>query len=257
MIIWRDLKNLLWVLLSFIIGYSLDDSLAHADDQNVLIRQLLSKGVESESPITRARIYMKSISDEDAVQIIDLLKQIPTLTDLEFHHLKISDASLSRIEALTSVTSVFFEDVPVGDATCKAILKLEKVEEISLTACSLQESQLNLLCDKPNLRYLHISGDKRLRSGDFAPLSKLRSVETLLIRDVDIKDDDLLGLVNLPLLNHLHVNKTKITDHVFPILVKIPRLKYVNLASTKVTDAAVKGFREAHPNVHIRTATEH
>ncbi|MBC7856946.1 MAG: leucine-rich repeat domain-containing protein [Pirellulaceae bacterium] len=89
------------------------------------------------------------------------------------------------------------------------------------------------------------------QDSDLAPLAELPELERLFINDTKVTDLGLIHLAGLRNLRHLELDGTQITDAGLPILAKLKSLKRIDLRNTQITKAGVNELQTALPDLEI------
>jgi Leucine rich repeat/Leucine Rich repeat len=150
----------------------------------------------------------------------------PTITGIDLHRTRATDADLTLIEGMTSLRSLNLYGTKITDAGMAHLKGLTGLRTLQLNSTSIGNSGLE-----------HLQG--------------LVNLDELGLYGTQVTDDGLSYLKKLTHLQKLMLGRTRITDRGLEYLKGLRSLKELSLERTSVTDAGLQELRRALPQVQI------
>jgi hypothetical protein len=190
-----------------------------------------------------------SLAGEADKDFFDNLAKLSWLRHLELYGYVIDEKKFSEIYKLPKLE---YLGLPINcsDGYLKYITPLSELKFVNLSRTEIRGENLDVLGELPQLRILDLRRNM-LDAGAIAKLKHCRSLETLLLSETNLRDDDLNDLTVLNTLKYITLHRTSITDHGLEFLTQIKNLKYVSLFDTSTTESGIKGLKQSHPGLTI------
>ena len=162
--------------------------------------------------------------------MLDLVKEMSKLQELELAHTAVTDAGLVHLKGLTNLQSL-----GIGGFGSK-----------------ITDSGLVHLKGLTNLQTLNLFGCPKITDAGLVHLKGLTNLQTLGLYSIQITDAGLVHLKGLTKLRHLGLNNCwQITDAGLVYLKGLTKLEMLSLYRTKVTDTGVADLKKALPDCKI------
>ena len=157
--------------------------------------------------------------------------------------LQIKDDDLAALAGATNLTSVSFHSCPL---TGKGLTHLNAptLRKLRMTLASVDEAGVHAMALFQGLEDLNLYGNKLKGClGPFAEGGTFGSLKKLSLMDSGIGDDDVAMLSKLPSLEYLILEYCPVTDKALPLVERLSALKTLNVMRTDVTKEAAEKFR--------------
>ncbi|MCU0878176.1 MAG: hypothetical protein MUF06_10360 [Pirellulaceae bacterium] len=181
-------------------------------------------------------------------QSLNDLAGLSRLRRLNLHRTDIADDHLTALAAWPELRVLQLSRTQVTDAG------LEHLEELQLDSLDLSETRVTddgivALRNLP-LRELVLTGTdvQGTRIGLFTGFRRLQAVD---LEHAPIAESCAWELATLPMLEHLNLSRTNVTDAIIPALASCRRLTRVNLKGTKLTREGFDQLQQARPELTI------
>ena len=157
----------------------------------------------------------------------------------------IKDDCLKHLDALPSLESAMFYNVPITDRDSSHFrhptnLRFLTFNEETLSGESAPR-QFDFLQYLPKLESLSLI-DSRFGDSDARFLKRTVDLNTLFLYDSAIGDEGLAQLQHLKKLEMIGLGGTRVTDAGIARLTPLPKLRYASLNNLNLTDAAIEAF---------------
>ncbi|MDO4587107.1 MAG: hypothetical protein Q4C95_07400 [Planctomycetia bacterium] len=136
------------------------------------------------------KVRLTGLTSENALPILDVLAECPSLEELDISSSEITDDVLARINfpAMTKLTKLNLYQLPVSNVVASALLPLkDQLLWLNLDATKIDETVIPELSQFQQLKFLHL-GRTNISSACFDSLSKMNSLETLYITRTKINE---------------------------------------------------------------------
>jgi hypothetical protein len=210
-----------------------------------------------------------SISEDD-------LEELTKLRHLQ--GLMLCGSNLQNLRALPrlqTLKSLNLSCDSMTDAAWKHVSELRHLEELSVLGGAIRAESFEHLAACQSLKTLQVLR-ARLSTGCWRVISQMKTLENIQIgqvvfdgprqnlvpqlrrlvgldlRQTNICDESLAGLVDCPRLAKLILLRTPITDAAIPSLSQIPNLDFLDLRWTNVTKTGRDEFVRARPDVGLQ-----
>lgn len=163
-----------------------------------------------------------------------------------------ANITLAHVEVLAGLSKLrMLNFYPFGARIDPSLSRLRQIEEINLSYdCSAET--FKVLSSLPGVLKFSCRSNSKLTSGDFAALTAMPALETLVIVDMKSFDDAaLLSLSGLKHLTNLDLSGAGITDAALETLKDFKKLKSLVIKSTSLSDASIAAFKKRHPDVKV------
>jgi hypothetical protein len=196
----------------------------------------------------------------------DSLVHLRALPNLEYIRLRSypSDICFQQLAGMRNIRYLQYagassnpENLMITDASMQIIAGFASLEVLDLFSCGrVTDAGLSRLSGLVNLRELNLNHWTALSPACLGYLANMKKLETLRVVGVNLNDESLRQLQNLPLLNFLNATRANgLTDQAADVLLsimpKMPNLKRINLQFTGVSEAAKQRIRDAYPGVSV------
>jgi hypothetical protein len=196
----------------------------------------------------------------------DSLVHLRAVPNLEYVRLRSypSDICFQQLSGMRNIRYLQYagassnpENLAVTDASMQIIGSFTSLEVLDIFSCGrVTDAGLSRLSGLVNLRELNLNHWTGLSPACLGYLANMKKLEVLRIVGVNLNDQSLQQLQNLPMLNFLNATRANgLTDQAVDVLLSIlPRmanLKRINLQFTGVSDAAKQRLRDAYPGVSV------
>jgi uncharacterized protein YjbI with pentapeptide repeats len=176
------------------------------------------------------------------------LAGLSRLRRLNLHRTEIADDHLKALAAWPELRVLLLSRTKVTD------VGLEHLEELQLDSLDLSETDVTddgvvKLRNLP-LRELVLTGTdvQGTRIGLFTGFRRLQAVD---LERAAIAESCAWELATLPMLEHLNLSRTNVSDAIIPALVSCRRLTRVNLSGTNLTREGFDQLQQARPEMTI------
>lgn len=136
------------------------------------------------------KVRLTGLTSENALPILDVLAECPSLEELDISSSEITDDVFERINfsAMTKLTKLNLYQLPVSNICVSALLPLkDQLLWLNLDATKIDETVIPELSQFQQLKFLHL-GRTNISSACFDSLSKMKSLETLHITRTKINE---------------------------------------------------------------------
>jgi Leucine-rich repeat (LRR) protein len=130
------------------------------------------------------------------------------------------------------------------------------VQSVVFVNKDINDDKLDIL---PSLQRCHRVGFARCAFHDksrITGLEAMSSLDTLLLKDCNITDDDLEVFLNMTRLKYLYLQGNPITDRGISTLGQITWLKALIIGRTEITSHGIASLRKLLPNTDIDIALQ-
>ncbi len=191
-----------------------------------------------------------SIDDETFVH----LSQLPHLTSLTVRRAsKLTDASLSKVEKFTGLTTLSLIDLQLSDAVCKSIAKIDTLKTIDLRGSSrISVEGMRCLTTLPSLETFRLGGkdiDDRMAM-ELANFSVLKSLN-LEECNVTFQWMDSISKLKLEELTLIRCDSVD-DDTIIPILISPHQLKRLTVCGCELTGNTLSHFESKDKMVELQ-----
>ena len=154
-----------------------------------------------------------SLRDVDGIpsEEYGLLNGLEHLYELSIINVPVSDADISRIEALPRLKHLNLSLTQVGDAGLQSIGRLHNIERLGLESTRVSGAGVSHLIPLAGLRSLDLTGTD-VQDEHVAFLTGFRSLECLDLDGTLVTDESLERLRAVPSLRNLDVRNTDVTE---------------------------------------------
>ena len=165
-----------------------------------------------------------------------------------FPNVKITDAGLAPVAALTQLQTLNLWGDGVSDAGLVYLPKLTQLRRVNLPYARVTDAGLVNLEGLSQLEVLDLS-DTNITDAGLVHLKGLTKLQWLMLFGTKITGSGLAQLKDLPHLQRLELMDTGITDATLQHLEGMTQLQGLTLSQTKITDAGLvhlQGFIQLH-----------
>lgn len=172
-----------------------------------------------------------------------LLSEFPHLEYVGLHG-NVTDAGLARLQGLTSLKRLIFNDVPLSRQGLEHLEHLPRLTDLCMflngpSAAVFDDEAMGVIPRLPALRSLLI-GCKGLTDTGLKHLEGMNRLHALSISSDQITDAGVAHLKGLTALESLQVSGPRITDAGVAHLKAMTRLRRLNLSDTQITDQGLE-----------------
>jgi len=164
-------------------------------------------------------------------------------------------ARVNHIEKLVARNplNIKLEDNPYQDSDFVSMTKLTRLRTLEIGCCAITDRTMGYLVNAP----IHTLKMPVTEVKTLAHIGKFRDLETLELTSTKVTDESLKELVDLPMLSHLGLSDTAISDvGLKGSLSKLANLEELSIKSTRVTAAGVADFQRKLPWCRVRADVE-
>ncbi len=211
---------------------------------------ITNESIERSDPdIVRIRYYIDAELVRDQDVFFKNQAKFPQLRHLELYSFTINDKNISNIFALTNL-EYFGLPYNCSDEHLKAIGCMKKLKYLNASGTRIKGTGLKYISELPDLQTLDIRRNQ-LVTGALSGLKGHKSLETLLLSDSSIKNEDLKDIADSNTLKYITLHNTGITDDGLLILSRIKNLKYASLYDTPTTKQGLDDLKSRCPGLII------
>lgn len=139
-----------------------------------------------------------------------------------------------------------------------SFLDRSTIDGVDFSGDKIDDASLNSLAGLKDIRYLNLE-DSRVTEKSLGLISQLKTLQILNVRNTPLQDLSRLG--ELPALETLQVDFSKVRNEQFSALARIPRLRRLSAASTQMSDAGLAELSKSNSleelNISYATLGEH
>ena len=165
------------------------------------------------------------------------LSQLPHLTSLTvWRASKLTDASLSRVEKFTGLTTLSLIDLQLSDAVCKSIAKINTLKTIDLRGCSRMSVEgMRHLTTLPSLETFRLGG-KDIDDRMVIELANFSTLKSLTLEECNVTSRWTDSISKLK-LDELVLIRCELVDDgmIIPILISQHQLKRLTVCDCQLT----------------------
>lgn len=174
---------------------------------------------------TEIRVSQHDVSDAD----LSLLADLNSLTLLQLEKTSITDTGIAQLTELTSLEHLRLRHAALSDTSARLLSRLRRLKIVNLPHTTISDQGLAQLASLPDLELL------RIGSPNIRQLTPLRTCEHL---------------------RFLHFIHCPINDQALTALHDMRQLESLYLDGAQVTDAGLQALMEANP-VHLHIDQRH
>ncbi|MCL4207587.1 MAG: hypothetical protein KJ000_34310 [Pirellulaceae bacterium] len=153
---------------------------------------------------------------------------------------------VERLNLLTTVSQLHL--LPSTPECLRKLARFPELETLVLDTGIYRADDLAVLGQLPFLRSLKVSGNEARCSAVFAQLAQLQNLQTLVLRDLPVRDEHLARLPVLQNLRQLDLTDTEITDQGLEHAARLPLLHTLILPADRLTGAGLIHLH-GHPSL--------
>ena len=157
----------------------------------------------------RANIARVRLVDSSGIteKVVDILRTLPNLKQVEFEEVNITDEGLRRLATIDSLERVTICDCPISDAGIGYLAKLPRLKSLAVEQCPIFGTCLRQLEQAKSLRKLSFS-ETNVDDGIAGDIAKMQQLTDLDLSYTDITGRTLTALIKLKRLERLHLRSS-------------------------------------------------
>ena len=154
----------------------------------------------------RANITSVRLGDSSGVtdKVVDILRTIPKLKQVEFQEVNITDEGLRKLATIDSLERVTIYGCPISDAGIGHLAKLPRLRSLVVVQCPIFGTCLRQLEQAKSLRKLSFS-ETNVDDGIAGDIAKMQQLTDLDLSSSEITGRTLAALTKLKRLERLNV----------------------------------------------------
>ncbi|MBK9202079.1 MAG: hypothetical protein IPL73_06515 [Candidatus Obscuribacter sp.] len=179
-----------------------------------------------------------------------LIDNIPSnlISAINFDSTELDDAGTKYLKRFTHSLSFSMEGTDTGDSALEVAASMPELKRLVLAHTMISGRNFNLLAKLKKLEYVDISNNM-LIPGAMRYFAELTAIKYLDLRRLQLRDNDLSVLKNMPNLTRLRLSENNyLTDKCLETLSALKSLKDVDICSTKITAHAL--INKMPPKLH-------
>ena len=211
--------------------------------------------MEKEAPKVAARIRQYRAFRwlwKRGVRVVDRYEKVASLRTLYVTKIKITDAEMSHLKAMTALKSLFLDGATITDAGFSNLKEMTELRQLRLGYSTITDAGLAHLKGMTALTKLSLR-NTRITDAGLVHLKEMAKMSSLNLSNTRITDAGLAHLKEMTVLSVLHLNNTKITDAGVAHLKKLKSLEILRITNTKITDAGFTSLKSELPSLRIGT----
>lgn len=174
------------------------------------------------------------------------------LQTLQIRREKITDDGWRHIAKLGQLRNLSLSSVNLTDAGVAPFAKLKQLETLRLEATRITDGGLVHLSDLRQLRELHLDNNRGISGGGLQHLAPLTKLTVLGLSNTQLDDKALKAVAGFPVLAHVNLGMTNISDDGVDQLTRLTALKSLAIQGSKLSPKGVARLRQALPECKIR-----
>lgn len=243
-----DQEVLDWILSVHCVGVDYGEEFVQLSKQDILTRTARVQAICIAAEQS-ARCMRADLPFEFQPAFFQRLAKLPELYHLELYQFAMNSEVFREISKLAQLQYIGLPH-DTSDQHLELIAELDHLEFVNLSACRIGGKSLGILGRLPRLRILDLRRNT-LDSGVLVAINSCSALETLLLSDTNIKDEDIEPLTTLENLKYVTLHNTSVTDKGLDYLAQKNGLKYVSLNNTSTTKEGRDRLTRRHPDLTL------
>jgi hypothetical protein len=165
------------------------------------------------------------------------------LTALGLANTSICNEDLAALSKMSKLEFLNLSGTGVGDAGCRYLIPLQKLNRILLNKTQISSETLRTLAGFKYLEDIALGSDAKILQ-DWGAIQNLHPTR-LNLDLVGLSDDDLGTLAKMNTLESLLLDNNEITDRGLMSLAQLPQLRTISLRRSKLTLDGIRSFARA------------
>jgi hypothetical protein len=162
----------------------------------------------------------------------------------------ITDEVLVNVARVSSITMLYASNTSITDLGLAELKKLPKLRMLSILGSVAHGSGLDGLADSGKLTNLSFSAT-HLDSDGVRMIAKIKSLKSLELHAVLVKETDLFPLRDLIELGSINLGYAEVTDWSVSWLPYLKKLRQIDIGNTRVTKHGVRQLRKFIPGIRV------
>lgn len=142
----------------------------------------------------------------------EAISTMSQLEDLEIDRCVMSNPVGEAIGRMGRLRSLWLVECDVPRDSLRAMLESRVLENLALITCGIDDDDLNVVGRCESLKQLYLNGGQITDEGVLSSISRLRRLEHLSLRNVDVGDRGIQVIKDLPRLRSLSTYGTLVTS---------------------------------------------
>ncbi|MDO4549792.1 MAG: hypothetical protein Q4C96_00900 [Planctomycetia bacterium] len=171
----------------------------------------------------------------------EYLPEMPFLRDLKLTGPQVTDITMQKLFAFSSLTSLSLDKTGITDKTLiSQISRLPKLQQLFLSGVKITDSGVKVLAKNKNFIRIRLAGTQ-ITDASLEILSEMSALRSLDLSNTKISVDGLSKLVTLSVLEDINIYNAKyVGGEVTEIFAEMDGLQKINMDNIPVTDADVE-----------------
>lgn len=165
---------------------------------------------------------------------------------------RIGDDDMPSLEQLPKLQHIYLHGIPLTNIGLAAIIRAAPLlETLNVSGTKITDEGLPGLIALKELKWLDIAYNSDIKGSSPNWLPDLPHLEWLKLNSTKITDDSLDTLPKLPSIKSLFLSDTAISDRGLGHLSRFGTLEAIELNKTRITTAGIADFKKSLPNCQV------
>ncbi len=166
-------------------------------------------------------------------------------------YLKVSNRDVEkRIENIASIAALAAPDANLGDGAFDVLGECRNLRWLDITGCEFTKKRSIKLSRLDLIQELFLTAST-IEPGSLKILNQMAGLRELDLSSSSVEDDQLGELQKIPNLQVLQIANTRVTDAGLLKIAKMPALKILDVTGAKVSAQGVATFRQIRSDVKV------
>ncbi|MEZ6089619.1 MAG: protein kinase [Pirellulaceae bacterium] len=158
---------------------------------------------------------------------------------------------LKQLGQLPNLSGLVLDGTAVDDKIVKILRQFPRLQALYLRRTAVTDQSMTEIGRKQTLRGIALEATA-ITDGGLSLLANNQHLEKLLLNDTAVSDQGLRTIKDhFPLLSHLEIANTKLTESAVHTLESMKSLRYVDVRGNGFTSEAIDAWRQTCPNCKI------